>query len=113
MSGAAEKTHLARKGPTSRPLAAYITAVRGGSTGGPDDDPFELHTDATSVGPWEKFSLVWLVGGKCALRTKDGHWLTVVGGGGVGAGDVADRLPIHTDATRRGPMETFTVTPLP
>jgi hypothetical protein len=34
----------------------YITAVRGGGYGGPNTMP--IHTDATSIGPWEMFTLV-------------------------------------------------------
>ncbi len=34
----------------------YISAVNGGSCGGPDDVPF--HTNAKTIGPWEEFTLV-------------------------------------------------------
>jgi hypothetical protein len=87
----------------------YLTAVNGGGVGGPNADPYEVHTDALNEGPWEQFTLVRMEGGKCALRAPDGHWVTVVGGGGYG--EAANRMPIHTDATKRGPWETFTVTP--
>jgi hypothetical protein len=34
----------------------YVTAVNGGGFGGPNDVP--IHTDATSMGPWEHFTWV-------------------------------------------------------
>jgi len=89
----------------------YLTAVRGGGIGGPNADPYQVHTDATVVGPWEQFTLVRLHDGKCALKAPDGHWVTVVGGGGYG--EAGNRMPIHTDATRLGPWETFTVAAVP
>ena len=88
---------------TSR--GTYLTAVNGGGIGGPNADPYEVHTDAKQVGPWEQFDLVWLGDGKCALRTRDGHWVTAVHGGGWG--EAANAYPIHTDATRIGPWEIF------
>ncbi len=44
--------------PTVRILTAngnYLTAVNGGGVGGPNTQP--IHTDATVVGDWEKFTL--------------------------------------------------------
>lgn len=38
------------------PDGHFLTAVNGGGIGGPDSAPF--HTDATAVGPWEKFQAV-------------------------------------------------------
>jgi hypothetical protein len=37
----------------------YLTAVNGGGIGGPNANPYPVHTDATKVGPWEEFGLVW------------------------------------------------------
>jgi hypothetical protein len=34
----------------------YVTAVNGGGYGGPNSVP--VHTDATSIGPWETFQVV-------------------------------------------------------
>jgi hypothetical protein len=46
----------------------YVTAVNGGGMGGPNANPYEVHTDAKTAGQWEQFKLVWLSGGKCALQ---------------------------------------------
>ncbi|HET8707471.1 MAG TPA: ricin-type beta-trefoil lectin domain protein [Pseudomonadales bacterium] len=48
-----------------------------------------------------------------ALRTSDGHFISVVNGGGLGGPNTgATAVPIHTDATRAGPWERFTVEPI-
>ena len=39
------------------------------------------------------------------LQTSDGHYLTAVGGGGIGGSTI---VPIHTDATKIDVWETFT-----
>src|SRR5262245_19585891 len=79
----------------------YVTAVDGG---GRTTDV--IHTDATAVGPWEKFTLVSLGGNQYALRTVNGQYLTAVDGGGRTT-DV-----LHTDARAIGPWEKFTQVPL-
>jgi hypothetical protein len=38
------------------PNGDYLTAVNGGGIGGPNNIP--IHTDATSIGPWETFMLI-------------------------------------------------------
>jgi hypothetical protein len=38
------------------PDGHYVTAVRGGGIGGPNDVP--MHTDAVQLGPWERFRFV-------------------------------------------------------
>jgi hypothetical protein len=91
---------------------SFLTAVNAGGMGGPNANPYQIHTDVPptrAVGPWEQFRLVRLEGSKCALQTKTGFWLTAVNGGGWG--EAANRFPIHTDARRVGPWETFTINP--
>jgi hypothetical protein len=41
----------------------------------------------------------------CAFRTTNGHYLTVVGGGGLSSGDT-----LHSDATQVGTWEEFHLT---
>ena len=65
-----------------------------------------IHTDATRVGSWEKFTLVDSGDGAAnihyGLLTTNGHWLTAVGGGGRTT-DV-----IHSNATLLQAWEKFT-----
>lgn len=83
----------------------YLTAVGGG---GRVADV--IHTDATRVGAWEKFTLVDARVGTplvtYGIKTVKGRYLTAVGGGGR----VAD--VIHTDATWLRGWERFVLIPL-
>ena len=60
----------------------YLTAVGGG---GRTTDV--IHTDATRIGSWGKFTLIDSGSGtpviQCGLLTTNGHYLTAVGGGGA------------------------------
>jgi len=88
----------------------YMTAVGGGGIGGPNADPYEIHTDVSPtrwLGPWEQFQIVWLSGEECALKTDNGDWVTAVSGGGCG--EPGDSYAIRTNATSIGPDETFTI----
>lgn len=91
--------------PVTYPVAVqtvngnYLTAVGGGNR-----LTDVLHSDATSIGAWEKFTLVQL-GRQCALKTASGNYVTFVGGGGR-LNDV-----VHTDATAAGAWEKFTLVP--
>jgi hypothetical protein len=80
----------------------YLTAVSGG---GRISDV--LHTDATQIGAWEKFTLVDSGDGTPNIRygilTVNGHYLTAVGGGGR----ITD--VIHSDATQLQDWEKFTM----
>ncbi|HEY0999855.1 MAG TPA: hypothetical protein VGD83_09470 [Streptosporangiaceae bacterium] len=80
----------------------YLTAVGGG---GRTTDV--IHTDATRIGSWEKFTLIDSGSGtpviQYGLLTTNGHYLTAVSGGGRTT-DV-----IHSDATRVGSWEKFTL----
>jgi hypothetical protein len=59
----------------------YVTAVNsGGITTSVTHDV--LHTDATSLLNWEKFSILAQGDGTYAIRAFDGHYLTALGGGG-------------------------------
>jgi hypothetical protein len=62
-----------------------------------------IHTNATQIQAWEKFTLVTLEPGNpfVAFKARDGHYLTAVGGGGR-TSDV-----IHTNATQRLSWEQF------
>ena len=83
----------------------YLTAVGGG---GRTTDV--IHTDATRIGSWEKFTLIDSGTGtpviQYGLLTTNGHYLTAVGGGGRTT-DV-----IHSDATHLLGWEYFTLNSL-
>jgi hypothetical protein len=88
----------------------FLTAVNGGGIGGPNDNPYQLHTDTTSVGPWEQFRIIYRGRDLCALQTSDGHYVSAVNRGGWGDQDSGNQFPIHTNATRVGPWEIFVIT---
>jgi hypothetical protein len=91
----------------------YITAVNGGGMGAPNRgrNISLLHTNATSVGPWEKFFIVSLTYPYVAIETPDQkHYVTAVNGGGCGVYNKND-VPFHTDATTVGSWEKFTLIP--
>lgn len=57
----------------------YLTAVNGGGVGGPNTGPLSaaIHTDATSIGPWETFTCVRVAPpNRFAFRTGSGTYLT-------------------------------------
>ncbi|HTD57093.1 MAG TPA: hypothetical protein VK670_17010 [Silvibacterium sp.] len=87
----------------------YVTAVNGGGIGGPNDFTAPVHTDTTKIGPWERLILDFLPDSKVTVRTSTGHYLTALGGGGMGG---PNTMPIHTDATKLGAWETFTLVPV-
>ena len=82
----------------------YLTAVGGG---GRTTDV--LHTDATRVGSWEKFTLVDSGEGspiRYGFRTVNGYYLTAVGGGAR----ITDVM--HSDATWLYAWEKLTLSSL-
>jgi hypothetical protein len=83
----------------------YLTAVGGG---GRTTDV--IHTDATRIGAWEKFTLVDSGSGtpviQYGIKTVNGHYLTAVGRGGR----ITD--VIHSDATQLQAWEQFTLNSL-
>jgi hypothetical protein len=93
-----------------------LTAVDGGGLGGPNDAGVALHTDATKAGIWETFKLILQAGAPAfapglpfALQTSNGkNYLTAINGGGVGGPNKAS-CPIHTDQTKQGPWEIFSL----
>ena len=87
----------------------FLTLV---NEGGFANGSTPIQTNATSVGANEKFTLQWINqgAGTFALCTPGGNFLTVVNGGGVGGPNDAS-LPIHSDATTRGPWETLSLVP--
>ncbi|UYL07377.1 hypothetical protein B9G69_010000 [Bdellovibrio sp. SKB1291214] len=80
----------------------YVTGVGGG---GRVTDV--IHTDATKIGSWEKFTLIDSNSGQpiieYGIQTKTGNFLTAVGGGGR----ITD--VIHSDATQLRDWEKFRV----
>lgn len=100
---------LAENGPITCAIKTYngryVTAVGGG---GRTTDV--LHTDATRIGNWEKFTLIDSGDGTplihYGIKTFNGHYLTAVGGGGR----ITDT--IHSDATQLQAWEKFTLIPL-
>ena len=77
----------------------YLTAVGGG---GRITDV--IHTDAVTVGSWEKFSIVFTNAANVyGFQTVNGHYLTAVGGGGR----ITD--VIHSDAPWLRAWEEFTL----
>jgi len=81
----------------------YVTAVGGG---GRTTDV--VHTDATRVQSWEKFTLVYTGDGvHYGIRTVDGHYLTAVNSGGLTTAVTPDVL--HTDATNLLNWEKFSL----
>jgi hypothetical protein len=76
----------------------YLTAQ---DSGGRTSDV--IHTNATQIQAWEKFTLVSLEPGNpfIAWKARDGHYLTAVGGGGRNT-DV-----IHSNETQRRSWEQF------
>ena len=90
----------------------FLSAVNGGGLGDSNSasSGAALSTGATRVGPNETFTLVWVDEPKqrFALKTRDGHFVTAVNGGGIAGADSA-QSPIHTDRTRYGRGEEFTI----
>ena len=81
----------------------YVTAVGGG---GRTTDV--IHTDATRVQSWEKFTLVYTGDGShYGIRTVNGYYLTAVNSGGLTTAVTPDVL--HTDATNLLNWEKFTL----
>ncbi len=94
----------------------YMTAVNGGGMGKPWGwvEDFPLHTDASSAGAWEAFTLNVNpnVGSgnlqPATLQTPDGHYVSAVNGGGYGESG-KNTVPIHMDVGAIGPDEQFSV----
>jgi hypothetical protein len=84
-----------------RTSAGYFLTAQ--DSGGRSTDV--IHSNATRILGWEKFTFNSLGGGYYDIQVADGHYLTAVGGGGKSSGDT-----LHTDATRVGSWETFRVT---
>jgi hypothetical protein len=88
----------------------YLTAVNGGGIGdgGENLPPMALHTDATAIGPWEKFTLKTGWEGHPCIVTCNGYFLSAVNGGGMGS-DGSSPMSVYTNATEIGAFEIFTV----
>ena len=85
----------------------YLTAVNGGGVG---DTNHPVSTDRTAIRSWETFTLEHVRKRVYAFKTAKGTYLTAVGGGGHG--EAANKLPIHTDATKPGGWEKFLLVPV-
>jgi hypothetical protein len=85
----------------------YLTAVNGGGVAGAHHP---VSTDTTTINTSETFMLEKLGKGLYAFKTSKGTYLSAVGGGGKG--EAANKLPLHTDATKVGGWEKFVLVPL-
>jgi hypothetical protein len=85
----------------------YLTAVNGGGVGIPTHP---VSTDRTAIQSSEIFTLEKLGKGLYAFKTAKGTYLTAVGGGGKG--EAANKLPLHTDATKPLGWEKFQLIPV-
>lgn len=84
----------------------FVTFVNEGGIGGPNTSASPLHTDASWVKSWEKFTLEFQDNGKVAIKCPNGkNYLSAVKGGGIGG---PNTTPIHTDATWAKEWETIT-----
>jgi hypothetical protein len=79
----------------------YLSATAGGGIG----HGGALRSDAADCGPWETFTLVPQGSSRYALRTLDGHHLTIDGGGGKPSNAV------HSNQPGIGPFEAVRVVP--
>lgn len=88
----------------------FVTAVNGGGMGGPNTAQAPIHTDATTVGTWEMFTIqIQQDGVHAFIQTPDHqHYITAVNGGGFGG---PNNVPIHTDATQIGSWEQLVFKP--
>jgi hypothetical protein len=72
----------------------YVTALGGGGKYLEDNLPDILHTDATSVGSWEKWRPLGQPGGSFVLQTSVGKCLSVPNGKMHTAGDAIAAGPV-------------------
>jgi hypothetical protein len=83
----------------------FVTAVDGGGR-----STNVMRTDATGIGPNEKFTLEGVGDGvHVDLRTRSANYVTAVNSGGLTHNQLTDVL--HTDATRLGTWETLELVP--
>jgi hypothetical protein len=83
----------------------FVTAVDGGGR-----STNVMRTDATGIGPNEKFILEGVGDGvHVDLRTRSANYVTAVNSGGLTHNQLTDVL--HTDATRLGTWETLELVP--
>lgn len=83
----------------------FITVVNNGNLGGNNT---ALWSTATSVGPYEKFTIVPIAQnqGTFAIQTASGQLISATNGGGMGGPNDAT-CPVHTDATAIGSWESL------
>jgi hypothetical protein len=89
----------------------YLTAVFGGGVGNSVAGQFPafgkpdaIHTDARRPSGWERFALIDAGGGRYAIRTMNGHYLTALNGGGIGGPGA-----FESDANQIGELQQFTI----
>jgi hypothetical protein len=93
--------------------ARIVTAVDGGggaSAGACGPDTVALDTSATTVGPYQKFTLLSLGDQQYALRTAGGQYVSAVSAQ-AGLTTAAQKSPLHLDAHRVDRDENFTLVP--
>jgi hypothetical protein len=96
----------------------FLTAVNGGGLGD-SLNKYPIHTNATSIGPWEKFRVVMTdtpTSVRQAIRTYNGNYLTAVGGGGrghVASNPYEPTTIITTKGGPPGPDEFFNLVEIP
>ncbi len=105
--------HAGTVRPLTDPNACSIQTVRGfylTAVGGGGRITDVMHTDATRLQSWERFTLVYTGDGShYGLRTVFGYYVTAVNSGGLTAAAVPDVL--HTDATNLLNWEKFSLVP--
>jgi hypothetical protein len=92
------------------PSGNYVTAVNGGGIGGANDSSAPIHTDAKTIGEWERMRLNFASDARVTITLPDGRFLTAVNGGGV-KGSSPSPI-VTTDAVSHGAWETFTLVKL-
>lgn len=88
-------------------LGNYVTAINGGGVGGANDSSAPVHTDATTIGEWERLRVNFLPDAQITINVPNGRFLTAVNGGGM-RGPSTSPI-VTTDAVRHGTWETFTL----
>jgi hypothetical protein len=87
----------------------YVTVC---DNGGIDLAGAAIRTNSKTVGDHEKFTIKPIgQTNTFSLMTSSGNYVSAVNGGGMGGGDVAHSLPIHTDSTHVSIWEELTIEP--
>lgn len=87
----------------------FVTAVNGGGLGGRNDESSPIHTDAKTIGIWERLTLNFLPNNRLTIKVPNGQFLTTVNGGGMIG---PSNSPVQTDAAQPADWGTFTLVTL-